>query len=41
MMRLARTFYLTKDSNKQQIFVILFTETLHYILHSHRREIDG
>ncbi len=30
----------TKNNDEQRIFVIPFTETLHYILHSHRREID-
>ncbi len=30
----------TKNNDEQRIFVIPFTEILHYILHSHRREID-
>ncbi len=30
----------TKNNDEQRIFVIPFTETLHYILHSHRSEID-
>ncbi|WP_273790217.1 MULTISPECIES: hypothetical protein [unclassified Bartonella] len=30
----------TKNNDEQRIFVIPFTETLHYILHSRRREID-
>ncbi len=30
----------TKNNDEQRIFVIPFTETLHYILHSHRCEID-
>ncbi|WP_375639759.1 MULTISPECIES: hypothetical protein [unclassified Bartonella] len=30
----------TKNNDEQRIFVIPFTETLNYILHSHRREID-
>ncbi|SSZ39769.1 hypothetical protein [Bartonella grahamii] len=29
-----------KNNDEQRIFVIPFTETLHYIFHSRRREID-
>ncbi|WP_375648802.1 hypothetical protein [Bartonella sp. OT172YNZD] len=30
----------TKNNDKQRIFVIPFTETLPYTLHSHHHEID-